>query len=73
MYRVLSKFADLKDYNHIYNVGDIYPREGMLPTPERVEELSSRKNRLRIPLIEKVDEEAKAEDKAVRKRKKKAE
>lgn len=73
MYKVIEKFADLKDFNYIYNVGDIYPHEGMLPTPERVEELSSSKNRLRTPLIEKVDEEAKAEDKAVRKRKKKAE
>jgi hypothetical protein len=56
MYRVIEKFADLKDYNHIYEVGDIYPREGMLPLPERVAELSSNRNRLRTPLIEEIPE-----------------
>ena len=59
MYKVVETFADLKDFNYIYNVGDIYPREGMSPTPERIEELSTSKNRLRIPLIKEVSDKPK--------------
>lgn len=56
MYKVIEKFADAKDYGHIYEVGDIYPREGRVESPERIEELSSKKNRLKTPLIELVSE-----------------
>lgn len=63
MYKVIERFADLQDYNHLYEVGDTYPREGMLPLPERVEELASNKNRLRIPLIKEIpDKPMKYED-----------
>lgn len=54
MYKVIETFADLQDYNFLYNVGDTYPRMGMLPTPERIAELASNENRLRTPLIEEV-------------------
>lgn len=60
MYRVLVGFCDLIDANHVYVEGDTYPREGMEPTKERIEELLTDKNRRRQPLIEKV-EEVKAE------------
>ena len=52
MYTVLSEFADLQDGNHIYHVGDVYPREGYTPTDERVDELSTGKNLLHKPLIQ---------------------
>lgn len=55
-YTVLSEFADLQDGNHIYRVGDEYPREGYTPKDERVDELSTGKNLLHKPLIQKVED-----------------
>lgn len=77
MYKVIEAFADMQDYNHIYHVGDVYPREGFLVSDERLKELSSKKNRLRTPVIELVAEE-KIEEKVekeveVKKSKKKSE
>lgn len=61
MFRVLSDFADLQDSNHVYRIGDVYPHDGYTPTEERVEELSTDKNRLHIPLIELVEEQPEQE------------
>jgi len=58
MYRVIHKFKDLKDNDHIYNVGDEYPREGLKPTKKRIEELSGEKNKIGEELIEEVVETA---------------
>lgn len=52
MYKVIKYFNDLQDDNHPYNVGDDYPREGLEVTKERIEELSSDRNRRKVPLIE---------------------
>ncbi len=49
---VIKKFTDLQDGNHVYNVGDVYPREGYTPSEERIAELASDKNRQGVPLIE---------------------
>jgi len=57
MYKVLYIFTDLQDNNHLYEVGDIYPREGLEPTAERIEELATDKNKQHKPLIEKIVEE----------------
>ena len=54
-YIVIKDFKDLKDNNHIYYVGDKYPRKGKGKS-ERIEELSTSSNRLGIPLIKEVDE-----------------
>ena len=59
MYTVLHDFFDLTDYvqtkgmpvYHRYEAGDIYPRSGMNPSEERVEELLTGKNRLGKPMI----------------------
>lgn len=51
-YRVIKKFTDLQDGNHVYNVGDVYPREGYTPSEERIAELASDKNKQGVPLIE---------------------
>jgi hypothetical protein len=61
MYKVIERFADLLDDNHIYNAGDDYPRKGLEVTEERLEELAGWNNKQHKPLI-----------KAVRKRTKKA-
>lgn len=51
-YKVLEYFTDLKDNEYEYKAGDTYPREGYEPTPERIEELSTKKNVRKRPLIE---------------------
>jgi hypothetical protein len=65
MYRVIRYFTDLQDNDYAYNVGDVYPRQGMSVTAERFAELASSENRQKTPLIEAVDEpdaEVSAED-----------
>ena len=64
MYRVIESFHDLEDYKDTksgrvyqeYAEGDIYPRDGVNPTPERVELLASYENALGTPLIKSEDE-----------------
>jgi len=50
-YTVISPFCDLKDKMHPYNVGDKYPRDGYTPSLERIAELKSDANALKMPLI----------------------
>lgn len=54
MYKVINFFTDLQDGNHAYNVGDVFPREGVEVSKERLAELSSSNNQQGKPLIEKV-------------------
>lgn len=63
MYRVIKRFIDLKDGNHAYSVGDVFPRDGIDATSERIEELASDRNRLGVPLIEKKARQHKAREK----------
>lgn len=56
MFKVIYKFKDLKDNNHIYEVGDDFPRKGAKATDERIKELSSNLNKIGKPLIKKVEE-----------------
>ena len=55
-YRVIKFFTDLQDNKHPYNVGDIFPRDGVTVDEARLTELSSSKNRQGKPLIKKIDE-----------------
>lgn len=64
-YKVIKFFTDLQDKNHAYNVGDVYPREGLAPTNERIAELSSSRNRQRTPLIEAVEDEVETVEETV--------
>ena len=57
MYRVIKLFTDLRDDNYEYHAGDEFPRKGLEVSEERIEELSTDKNRRRIPLIELVKED----------------
>lgn len=59
MYKVIKQFRDLKDNDHIYFVGDIYPHNGVEVDDERIEELATDKNKISVPLIEKVAEKKK--------------
>lgn len=54
MYKVLKFFQDLQDNNHVYNTGDVFPREGMEVSDERIAELASKQNKQGVPLIAEV-------------------
>ena len=53
-YRVLRFFEDLQDDNYYYETGSIYPRDGLTPSQERINELASAENKQGIPLIEEI-------------------
>lgn len=55
IYVVLTRFADLRDENHIYEAGDTYPRPGLEVSPDRLAELAGRDNLVGKPLIVDVD------------------
>lgn len=56
MYRVIVEFADLTDNNHVYRVGDKFPRKGRKVSKARCKELLSNANKIGKPLIEKTEE-----------------
>ena len=56
MYKVISFFTDLQDFNHPYKVGDVFPRQGMNVSEERLKELAGSKNKQGKPLIKKIEE-----------------
>lgn len=57
MYEVIHYFTDLQDNEFPYNPGDIFPREGMEVSEERLAELSGSNNRQHKPLIKKIETE----------------
>lgn len=62
MFKVVRRFKDLKHGGHIYEVGDVYPKEGFKATKKRLEELSTGKNNYKQVYIEEVNEEIDVED-----------
>lgn len=56
MYRVIVFFTDIQDGGHAYNVGDIFPREGVTVSEQRLKELSGAENKRGKALIEAVKE-----------------
>lgn len=56
MYKVVKFFTDLQDDNHPYNVGDSFPRSGVIVTEQRIAELASNSNKQGVPLIKAVEE-----------------
>ena len=59
MYKVIVDFKDLKDGNHAYKAGDVFPRTGKKASKERLAELSSVRNKRHMVLIEKAAEKPK--------------
>ena len=53
-YKVLRFFNDLQDENYYYETGSTYPRDGLTPSQERINELASAENKQGIPLIEEI-------------------
>ena len=62
MYKVICRFADLKDDSHIYEVGDKYPRKGAETSEDRIAELSGSDNKIGEPLIKKIVAKKKKSD-----------
>lgn len=62
MYKVIKEFADLQDGNHVYKVGDKYPRKGVNPNNKRIAELEGENNAQHEPLIRYVKEGKKNAD-----------
>lgn len=68
MYKVIKKFHDLQDVTktksgniyHEYNVGDVFPRNGMKVSEDRLKELAGKDNQQGVPLIEYVEEKESA-------------
>lgn len=58
MYRAIEYFTDLQDDNYAYNIGDVYPREGVVVSEDRLKELSSADNKRGRALIELVQSTA---------------
>ena len=67
MYIVREYFTDLQDNDYPYQAGDVYPREGLEPSPERFKELAGENNLRGTALIVAVKDEGKAEEKAAKK------
>jgi hypothetical protein len=57
MYKVNTFFTDLQDNRYAYKAGDVFPRNGLEVSDDRLKELSSIHNRRGIPLITLVEEE----------------
>ena len=55
-YKVIKYFTDLQDSSFAYHEGDIFPREGLEVSEERIKELSTEANRRKQPLIEAIEE-----------------
>lgn len=60
-YRVIKDFTDLKDDNHVYLVGDSFPRKGTKVGNARILELSTEANKRGEALIEAVEVPQEAE------------
>lgn len=56
MYKVIRHFTDLQDNGYPYLEGDVYPRDGLSVTKERIAELSGKRNKQKRSLIQKVKE-----------------
>ena len=57
-YEVVKDFTDLNDEDYVYTKGDKYPRSGRAKK-ERIEELSTKKNKRGEVLIKEVKEDDK--------------
>lgn len=54
MYKVIKCFTDLTD-GHKYDIGEIFPREGVVVDEARIAKLASANNRQKTPLIKEVE------------------
>ena len=63
-YEVIQSFNDAQDSGHAYHGGDIYPRDGAAPSEQRILELMSPNNFMKVALIKPYTENKRVEVKA---------
>lgn len=56
MYKVIRKFHDTKNTDHVYDVGDLYPVTGYKPTKTRINELLKGTNKYGRIYLEEIKE-----------------
>ncbi|WP_426429071.1 Rho termination factor N-terminal domain-containing protein [Staphylococcus equorum] len=56
IFKAIRAFKDLQDSNRIYNVGDVFPREGKEVSRERLTDLSTDNNLQKQPVIEGIED-----------------
>lgn len=57
-YKVVNRFKDTEDGNHIYQVGDAYPKKGdYKPSKKRIDLLSKEHPKYKCSFIKKVKED----------------
>lgn len=54
MLKVIKSFTDNQDKGHLYNVGDLFPRDGLEVSQERINQLSTSNNLQGVPLIKEI-------------------
>lgn len=65
-YRVIRKFRDLQDEDHVYREGDWYPRRGEVDEA-RAAELMGADNKIGVPLIEPVQQQQQEQTESLQK------
>lgn len=55
IFKVIKAFKDLQNSNLIYNVGDVFPREGKEVSRKRLNDLSTDNNLQKQPVIESIE------------------
>lgn len=66
-YTVIVPFTDLRDNNHVYRAGDVYPRPGVVVGDARINHLATTDNKRGKPLIKMVKAPEKPVEKPVEK------
>lgn len=61
MYKAVVYFTDLQDDRYAYNPGDVFPREGLKVSAERIAELAGSNNKRGYPVIKLAEQEKPAE------------
>lgn len=61
-YNVIVDFTDLQDNNFKYHAGDLFPRKGLSVSKERIEALTTDKNRRGFPVIKAIDNSVEDEE-----------
>lgn len=57
-YEVIRYFTDAQDGEHAYHEGDIYPRDGLNPSEQRIKDLMSGNNFQKVALIQMLKEKS---------------
>lgn len=70
-YTVVYPFADLHDKKYKYETGDLFPRQGLEVSEDRIKELAGTDNKIGVPLIKGLPEESDPKPKEEKETKKK--